>query len=156
MSDSLKLLGVGYAYANHGRWVVDCPRPDWRCASALQMFPLVSKIFTCWDCGYVSDEIVWPNDVAAIQMLLRMRPDPKTRNWKPGETLQSLIMENIANGVMSDRLKEIGSGKPSNIEIMSTHNDVLTGGVLLDDLTAEQNRIEEMGDRLDGAVKGIS
>lgn len=96
---------------NWGRWVADCPRVD--CASAERFGPdpttnvmggLTETSFHCQEryggCGMLT-AAHWPNetDRAVIEMLLGSRPVPATRNWAPGESIQDLLMEGIANGL---------------------------------------------------------
>ena len=94
MSELVK-PGTVLVRANHSRWVADCPNPY--CGSALQMEPGEFE-FRCWDCGAES-EVVWPPNHADIETLLSMRPDPRTRNWEPGESLHDLLHENAAHGI---------------------------------------------------------
>ena len=42
---------------------------------------------------------MWPANVAAIEAVLLQRPDPQTRNWRPGEAMGVLRAENEAHGV---------------------------------------------------------
>jgi hypothetical protein len=90
---------VTFAEANWGRWVATCPRPY--CTNALALYPR-QTLFVCMaedGCGYVAD-VVWPTDPDAIQTVLMMRPVAATRNWKPGETIDDLLMENAAHGCL--------------------------------------------------------
>jgi hypothetical protein len=87
------------AYYNWGRWVADCPRPG--CVNALQLHP-GQDLFVCQgmdSCGAVG-QIEWPPDPSAIAAALNVRPIPRTRNWKPGETLADLMAENLEYGVI--------------------------------------------------------
>lgn len=104
------------ARVNWGRWIADCPT----CGSALAVEPgqdrlgatvwdhdgehLTAARFQegCWDCGTVTD-LVWPDAgvVDGVERLLAMRPDPKTRNWEPHETLHDLMRENAQHGIFS-------------------------------------------------------
>jgi len=80
------------AYINHGRWVVDCT-----CNGA----GLTSRSFgvaCCFDCGRVYTEIVFPENVLAIELLLIGRMDPTQRNWNIGETVELLEKDNMAFG----------------------------------------------------------
>jgi hypothetical protein len=90
------LRPVVYAYANRGRWVVDCPV----CSDALKLTP-GEPLFGCWGCG-TEAEVVWPVNPAAIERLLGMRPLAQSRNWQPGETLHDLLAENVAHGIGPD------------------------------------------------------
>ena len=81
------------AYLNHGRWVVDCPRdgcPESHHADA--------DLFVCANCGLTS-KVEIPVERAEIDRLTGLRPVPQTRNWQPGETLESLVEENRAHGL---------------------------------------------------------
>ena len=89
------------AEVNHGRWLVDCP---FGCASA-QHAVRSDRRFFCVECSNGGTcmwvPVVWPDDdqVAAIEELLEARPDPTTRNWRPGEPVDSLADENTAHGL---------------------------------------------------------
>ncbi len=89
--------GVSYARCNWSRWVGDCPSPF--CLAALQL-RRYQPWFTCMECGETG-EIVWPARAEDVERLLSMRPDPNTRNWEPGETLNDLLLENMQHGVLS-------------------------------------------------------
>lgn len=93
------LTGVAYAYANHGRWVADCPRPY--CTSAMALLR-EQETFVCEgavdSCG-ITSPIQWPNDPAAVELILMQRPAFATRNWVLGETLEDLIRENAEHGI---------------------------------------------------------
>lgn len=93
------------AYANHGRWVVECPD----CRGA-QLACRTDLRFMCCECanaavGGLWRPVTWPVDVAAIEAELEKRPDPETQNWLPGEALQQLVAEREAGGpVLVDEL----------------------------------------------------
>jgi len=79
-------------YANHGRWVVECPD----CRGA-QMASAEDRRFMCHECANVAVEglwraVVWPEDHAEIDAALSGRP-MVNRNWFPGETLDELRAE---------------------------------------------------------------
>jgi hypothetical protein len=100
VTDALVLPGVTYAYANHGRWVADCSHVAYCDAAAhLDRF---QDGFIC-ECGR-GTTVVWPSGdvVAGVERLLGMRPNPKNRNWMPGETLTDLMWENGAHGVFDN------------------------------------------------------
>ena len=92
---------VARVYANHGRWIVQCEcgnaveaTPDmrsWRCA------PTPGE---AWNplayCG-ASYTVLWP-DHQRIAAILTLRPDPRNRNWWPGESFRQLVAENIEHG----------------------------------------------------------
>jgi hypothetical protein len=104
--------------------------------------------FMCYDCGFIADTVVWPNDVEAIQALLNMRPGVHTRNWEVGETLNDLLIENIAHDIMPDEWRELAANpEPSQITVMRTVDERVVGGLLLADVIAartELNRISWM------------
>lgn len=105
----LAVLGMAYAEANWGRWVARCPAG--LCTNAMQVHRWQER-FECagaGSCGWTSP-IAWPADPEAVEMLLAMRPDTRTRNWVPGETLQALLQENAAHNVLPpSMLTESGS-----------------------------------------------
>lgn len=87
------------AFANHGRWVVECPD----CCQAVYACPDDPR-FMCNNCanamnGGLWRPVIWPKGKDIIDRLLDARPDPTTRNWSPGEPLKQLKDENKANGV---------------------------------------------------------
>lgn len=81
------------AYFNWGRWVVDCPT----CNSAEQMQPKAA-VFYCRECGHTGP-VEWPENPAEIEEVLAKRPKRDNRNWRPGETLEALRLENVLHGV---------------------------------------------------------
>jgi DNA-directed RNA polymerase subunit N (RpoN/RPB10) len=88
--------GWTMARVNWSRWIADCPAPS--CTSALQI-NRGEAWFRCWDCGEVA-EIEWPDYADEVERILLMRPDPHTRNWQQGETLQDLYTENLEHGIL--------------------------------------------------------
>lgn len=94
MSD---LLPAGdYAHANWGRWVVLCSGPF--CFAAQQVYP-GQTLVTCQACETTLGPLIWPADPDAIEAILMLRPDMRTRNWHPGESLEDLLAENVAHGI---------------------------------------------------------
>jgi hypothetical protein len=87
--------GLPKARIEWGRIVVDCPSPH--CRSALTV-PPGWPLYACWDCPAIGG-IVWPDNLADIASVLWLRPDPSTRGWNPGESLETLVGENIAHRV---------------------------------------------------------
>lgn len=84
------------AYANHGRWVVECPD----CRGAQLASPSDPR-FMCNCCGNVAAggawrPVIWPKNRDAIEEQLAARP-PENRNWSPGESLAQLRRENEAH-----------------------------------------------------------
>ena len=89
---ALQPAGVTFARCNWGRWIADCASPH--CTSALQL-EYMQPSMTCRDCGWPTGHIVWPDDPAAITYVLSLRPDEKTRNAEPGETVDMLVAEKL-------------------------------------------------------------
>lgn len=147
------IVGAGYARVSWGRWVVDCGHP--LCSSALTLGPDVEvegdgirrglrwgqDSMQCWDCDHVTELIFWPADPAAVQMLLRQRPDIRTRNWDPSETLEDLLAENIEHGLMPPGLDLAGPTTP----LMITANGRVAGGLLLEALPFAEQRRKMLG-----------
>ena len=80
------------AYANAGRWVVDCPR----CNSG--MAALVEWPAYCFDCGSIFAAIVFPKGWEKIEAKLLRRPE-RSQNWRPGESVEQLEAENAEHGL---------------------------------------------------------
>lgn len=97
--------GETLARFNWGRWVVDCA--SLFCTSALTLPPGASAM-QCHDCGRITDPILWPDQPGPIEAILSQRPDVRTRNWEPGETLLDLIKENVQHGLIPDHVLENG------------------------------------------------
>lgn len=128
MSDLQAHLDAVRARSNWGRWVVDCATPY--CTNAW-MVRVGQPHWDCFTCGY-RNEINWPPDPAAIEYLLEMRPDPKTRNWEPGETLTDLLMENIAHGVVPPEVADdVHSTVRASISVMTTEDGMVVDGRIL-------------------------
>lgn len=103
------VAGMVPVYANHGRWVAQCPRlQPFVCRDALQVWWPESKVFDCPTCGLIA-ELGWPAERAKIEELLMARPDPATRNWEPGESLTLLLTENLAHGIDHSSAPEVGA-----------------------------------------------
>jgi hypothetical protein len=89
---------IAEAFVNDGRWVVTCG-----CGGA-QLASRARPLFYCLDCageahGFKWLAIVFPRDADAIEAVIARRPDPLSRRWNPGETVEDLTAENAANGV---------------------------------------------------------
>lgn len=136
MSDIARRHG-GWARFNWDKWLVDCAH----CTSGLKPGVHIyddegvmvrysvewgDTSMTCWDCGRVTENIAWPPDPIGIEAILYMRPNEKHRNWWPGETLDMLLLENIAHGILPpiDAL-EGGGGS-----LMVTCGERIVGGVM--------------------------
>lgn len=100
---------VAYPYVNWGRWIADCPRLALGCsnrehygrdANTGHLGGLTDTSFRCAHCG-LACRVEWPKDRAAIDALLAARPVPATRNWLPGEPLESLVAENMQHGLIA-------------------------------------------------------
>lgn len=76
------------AYANHGRWVADCPEDNGGIACA----PGVTS-GVCLDCGHVY-AVTWTTKVDQIEALMDARPE-SAQNWHPDrETVADLEAQN--------------------------------------------------------------
>src|SRR5437773_1564448 len=100
--NALVVPSTSLAYADFGRWVVMCGRPD-RCSAAIgpdEGFRPFIPGFICPECG-APTEVIWPEPamLQGVERLLMMRPHPKNRNWRPGETLIDLMVENGQHGI---------------------------------------------------------
>jgi hypothetical protein len=93
--------GQVFARINAGRWIVDCPVPG--CNEATMA--MRGMRFVCPNCLNATNEghaydVVFPDESAGheIESVLASRPVPRTRNWRPGETIDFLRGENAAHG----------------------------------------------------------
>jgi hypothetical protein len=93
-------------YMSWATWVAKCPRP-W-CVHADHYGPgpntgrlggLTKTAFHCLRCGLICPAD-WPPNAADIEVVLAQRPMYETRNWRPGEYLDDLIVENITHGLV--------------------------------------------------------
>lgn len=80
-------------YANHGRWIAECPD----CGDA-QLAAREDRRFMCVGCanvavGGVWRPVTWPRNLEALEEILDARPSHLNRNWSPGETIADLIAE---------------------------------------------------------------
>lgn len=93
---------VAEAHASWGYWAARCGL----CPSG-EMLQRFQPDFECSFCGMVT-EIIWPSEdmVYGVERILMMRPDPSTRNWFPGETLNDLVWENGEHGIF-DNLEQL-------------------------------------------------
>ena len=82
------------ARIDHGRWLVDCP-----CGSGVAVDPDWDEA-RCFACGSVYPHVVFPAGQlrARIETTLRLRP-LSSRNWRPTESVDVLIAENIEHGL---------------------------------------------------------
>jgi hypothetical protein len=92
---------------NDGRWIWLCP-----CGFGSEHDPprgggvafVALPLGWCPRCRNVDVGGRWrwlrfPVEREAIEVALGLRPDPSTRNWWPGETVDELVRENAENGV---------------------------------------------------------
>jgi hypothetical protein len=136
MVTDILLAGAIQARHNWGRWIVDCGN----CSSALMVPPGTPRM-TCWDCLSPIGPIVWPADPDGIELILGYRPDPNTRSWEPGETLEDLLRENTEHGLIPDEWLALAQAQPDGrLELLGTTGGVITGGLLLEALPAGRPR----------------
>jgi hypothetical protein len=91
-----------HAYVNHSRWLWDCP-----VCNGSELCSDLDPRAVCRLCGNAGDgwwQIVWPDDTTRerVEVLLERRPDPRTRNWTPGELVEQLQAENLQHGIDPD------------------------------------------------------
>lgn len=84
-----------YAHISHSRIVADCPN----CNNAEFVWRDGPYIMACANCGNADignklRVVIMPEILGGIEELLMKRPNPATRNWIPGETLEQLEAEN--------------------------------------------------------------
>lgn len=96
-----------------GRWVIACPTCPRRVPAHTAAGGRV-ELFRCPLChnsaaGKRPFPVLWPTveQAARISRILACRPDPKTRNWIPGESLHMLAAENIEHGCAVPALSEV-------------------------------------------------
>jgi hypothetical protein len=87
-------------FVNQGRWMTACPGPN--CGSA-QVASETDHRFYCATCendfiAHLTLPVIWPVERESIENLLLPRP-VLNQNWRPGETIEDLINENINYGV---------------------------------------------------------
>jgi len=87
------------ALVARGAWATRCPF----CPGAALASRSDPRFF-CVDClceagGYAWVPVEWPEDAAEIETALLKRPDPRTRNWVPGETVEDLRRERREHGI---------------------------------------------------------
>lgn len=130
--------GVSYAEANWGRWVSRCATAYCRNAWYVGWG---ETWWRCDHCGGVND-VVWPPDPAAIEWVLGQRPDPVTRNWQPGETVEDLLVENAVHGLLPPGARSLPP-VPEGHGLLVTHDDVVTGGLALEPVRARRELLAE-------------
>jgi hypothetical protein len=74
--------------------------------------------------------------------VLMMRPVAATRNWKPGETIDDLLMENAAHGCLPPSWAETADALGGVLLVSDIVDGRVVGGVLHDQLEAAGRRHE--------------
>ncbi|MGE3276716.1 MAG: hypothetical protein AB7O67_16515 [Vicinamibacterales bacterium] len=83
--------GTADAYVSAGKWKVRCP-----CGDAPSASP-EWDLACCLGCGAIYRSIAWPENRAAIENLLMVRPR-MARHWRPGVSVSALRDENATHG----------------------------------------------------------
>jgi hypothetical protein len=78
-------------YLNLARWLVDCPHCANGCA-------VLGSDAACFECGAQFTGLTRPAAESAIVAVVMQRPRIAHRNWRPSETVEDLIAQNIAHG----------------------------------------------------------
>ena len=88
------------AWINYSNWAVNCDC----CRESVVAEP--GEPFYCPNCenaanGYKARPVDWPdeNDRAEIEHMLLLRPNPDTRMWMAGETIDDLKRQNAECGL---------------------------------------------------------
>jgi len=83
-------------------WIALCPSGD----GGAEFVNFEDPRFFCCNCrnrqwGGKPLRMVLPDPAVRLQVetVLLKRPDPATRNWEPGESVEDLKVENLSNGV---------------------------------------------------------
>lgn len=77
------------AFISGGRWVVMCG-----CGNAPSA-DVEWTLAACFECGAIYYAFDVPTDRLEIEALLLARPEMRTRNWRPPETVAFLAAENV-------------------------------------------------------------
>ena len=81
------------AFVINSSWAIQCP-------VCKELFVAqIGEPFPCPNCGSAARNVIFPENKDAIEVVLLARPDPRTRAWVPGETVDDLIAENIQHGL---------------------------------------------------------
>lgn len=102
---------------NHNRWTAVCPE----CSSGVTTGRLW-KESRCFGCGAIFVDTQWPVDMPAIEAILLKRP-PNARHWKPGETIGSLVVDNVLHGKFTD----LRRGLPPDVQKALSGTPLLLG-----------------------------
>lgn len=115
-----------YAYVNEGRTIADCPNcngaefvkkgepficshchPEVRGSKSVQVQGYTVAVNDPTSAlearqriiaGGGGMDVIFPADFEEILNVLHLRPSMQNMNWRPGETLQDLTLENVAHG----------------------------------------------------------
>lgn len=97
-AEGLSLASSATARVNGGRWIADCPFSG--CGGA-EYVNFDDPVFFCCECrnaasGHQPIPLSVPSDDlrAGVESALIARPVPRTRNWDPTETVETLLDEN--------------------------------------------------------------
>lgn len=93
LPDAVLLDGTVAGYANHGRWVADCPS-----CNAAQVIDPDDPRFWCPFCSLGWRTITFAADHRSVDEVLSERAEPENRNWWPHETVADLRTENRTQG----------------------------------------------------------
>lgn len=107
------------AYANHGRWVADCPRPH--CGAAMILHPWQPAVTCSSPWCQLETQVRWPPDAETITHVLTARGAPQWMNWYPaghpfaaahgiphGQTVDDLLAENAGHAAEIDAWMFLG------------------------------------------------
>lgn len=130
---SLATEAIAWMY--QGQWVAECPRPgcfnvekSGRCDDGTTG-GLDRKRFYCrieyGGCG-MACAAAWPYRFSEIEALVRARPVPASRNWRPGEDLLDLLGENLQHGIVPTSALE---GGPSRSLLAIIDDEVQVGAL---------------------------
>lgn len=141
--DQMSGLAEPEAVVNHGRWIVHCPF----CTGAQHASKSDRKFLcvTCWHRGTAAADrwllVLWPTDamLEAVERELLRRPDPRTRNWRPGETPTQLSLE-LGDHTLGEARWQL------ELEHRDENRKKLAAGVELEQIQADQEPITAAAD----------
>lgn len=90
--DVAKVLTPARLHISRDNWIAECPEG---CGYAIVACPGLAMV--CPTHGWF--DVVWPLTLKSIEKVLDKRPDVRTRNWLPHETVKALLRENRDHGV---------------------------------------------------------
>jgi hypothetical protein len=97
--DAVPALACVNVLGRNARWIATCPD----CGGAEYVW-MDDPRFYCVSCRNASIDGLWrplrvPAEREAIEAALMARPDPTTRHWLPGESVDDLLDENREHGI---------------------------------------------------------